>query len=74
MRSGRALLAGAAYFAIVFVAGSCLGVIRMLWVTPHLGPTLAVAIETPLMLAVSLAGLPMGVGALFAGRRRRATV
>ncbi len=49
----RALSAGMAYFAIVFAAGFVLGAVRNLLVVPRLGETGAVAIELPIMLAVS---------------------
>lgn len=46
-------IAGLAYFAIVFAAGFALGVLRVLVLVPHLGETLAVIIEGPVILAVS---------------------
>jgi hypothetical protein len=49
----RALIAGAAYFAVVFAFGFALGTIRTLFVTPRLGELVAVAAETPAMLAAS---------------------
>ena len=48
-----ALKAGLSYFAIVFAAGFVFGTIRALALAPHLGGTLAVAAELPVMLAVS---------------------
>jgi hypothetical protein len=48
-----AIKAGAAYFAVVFVVGFILGTIRALLVVPNLGPTIAVLIEIPIMLAIS---------------------
>jgi len=48
-----ALKAGLAYFAIVFAAGFLLGTVRVLALVPFLGETFAVAIEGPVILAVS---------------------
>ena len=50
---GRALRAGAAYFAVVFAFGFGFGTIRTLLVAPRLGELVAVAAEAPAMLAVS---------------------
>lgn len=38
------------YFALVFAAGLVLGPIRVLWLEPVIGQTLAVACEAPLLL------------------------
>lgn len=46
----RVLLAGAAYFASVFVAAFALGAIRTFLLEPRLGETLAVAIEAPFLI------------------------
>lgn len=48
-----ALKAGLAYFAIVFSVGALLGTLRVLVLAPRSGELLAVAIELPVMLAVS---------------------
>lgn len=48
-----ALKAGIAYFAIVFAAGFALGVLRVLAVAPRVGELGAVAIELPVILALS---------------------
>lgn len=45
--------AGTAYVAIVFLIAFALGTVRVLLVAPRLGPTVAVLLETPLILAVS---------------------
>jgi hypothetical protein len=50
----RIVIAAVAYFAIVFAVGMALGPIRVLWLEPRLGPTLAVLIETPFLLAAML--------------------
>lgn len=49
----RALSAGALYFAVVFAAGFALGAIRGLVIAPAIGETAAVAIELPIILAIS---------------------
>ena len=48
-----AIKAGIAYFALVFAIGFALGAIRVLFVAPQLGAAGAVAIELPVMLALS---------------------
>jgi hypothetical protein len=48
----RIVAAAFAYFAIVFGAGWILGPIRVLWLEPRLGPTLAVVCEAPFLLVV----------------------
>jgi ABC-type uncharacterized transport system permease subunit len=45
--------AGTVYFALVFGAGFILGTLRVLIVTPKLGESVAVALELPVMLALS---------------------
>ena len=49
----RSLLAGAAYFAVVFATGFALGVVRVLVTAPRLGETGAVLLEVPIILAAS---------------------
>jgi hypothetical protein len=45
--------AGLAYFLGVFVVAFCLGMIRTLVVAPRVGATVAVLLETPIILVVS---------------------
>jgi uncharacterized membrane protein YciS (DUF1049 family) len=40
------------YFAVVFAAGFLLGPIRVFWLEPQVGPTIAVLCEAPFLLAV----------------------
>ena len=47
-----ALRAGLVYFALIFAAGFLLGTLRVFVVLPHLGPTIAVLIELPVILAI----------------------
>ena len=48
-----AVVAGVAYFAIVFSIGFALGTARTLLIAPRLGEVGAVLLETPAMLAAS---------------------
>jgi hypothetical protein len=50
-RASRLLRAAAFYFVIVFAVGLLLGPPRVLWLEPWLGKTLAVALETPFLIA-----------------------
>jgi hypothetical protein len=52
-RMGRAWRAGVVYFLAVFAAGFVLGVLRTLFVSPHIGVLAAVAVELPIVLAVA---------------------
>ena len=48
--------AAGVYFAMVFAVGLALGPVRVLWLEPLLGPTIAVLCEAPLLiLAMSIA-------------------
>lgn len=49
----RAILAGLAYFGVVFAAGFALGTLRVLVLAPKLGESTAVLVELPIILAVS---------------------
>ena len=48
-----ALVAGAAYFAVLFGAGTAFGLARVLFVSPHLGVLGGVLVELPTMLALA---------------------
>lgn len=47
----RVAAAAVLYFAIVFGVGFVLGPIRVLWLEPRLGPTIAAVCEAPFLLA-----------------------
>jgi hypothetical protein len=49
----RTIFAAGAYFAIVFACGFVLGAVRLMAIAPRTGPTTAVLLELPLMLAAS---------------------
>lgn len=51
MKAG--FLAGAAYFAVLFGAGAALGLVRVLFVSPHLGALGGVLVELPIMMALA---------------------
>ena len=66
----RLLIASGGYFGVVFAVGLLLGPIRVLWLEPWLGATLAVLCEMPFLLAAmgwaarnapKWAGLPRGL-------------
>lgn len=48
------VLAGAAYFALVFTLGFVLGIVRVLWLAPRFGGEAAILLELPVMLIASL--------------------
>ena len=48
------LKAGVFYFLLVFGVGLILGPIRILWVAPRLGASVAELLEAPIMLVVSV--------------------
>lgn len=51
--SGSAVLAGAAYFALIFPVAFLLGVLRTLVLEPLTGELVAVALEVPVLLALA---------------------
>lgn len=48
-----AVKTGALYFALIFALGFVLGTVRVLWLAPMAGETLAVLAEQPIMLTAS---------------------
>lgn len=51
-RKRHIVAAAALYFAAVFAVGVVLGPLRVLWLEPLVGPTIAVLCESPLLLIV----------------------
>ena len=49
----NAIRAGAAYFVMVFICAFAIGTVRVLFVAPRTGPTAAVMLEAPILLAIS---------------------
>lgn len=49
----RIAKAGASYFAIIFALGFVLGTMRVLWLAPKVGETMAGFIEMPFILGAS---------------------
>jgi hypothetical protein len=67
-KGSRVLTAAAVYFVIVFAVGLVLGPVRVLWIEPWLGPTLAILCEAPLLIiamivAARIAPTLVGLGA-----------
>ncbi len=50
----RTLKAGVLYFAVVLGCGVVLGIIRTLWIVPHVGTRMAELMEAPIMLTVTM--------------------
>lgn len=57
----RVAKAAALYFVMVFLVGLALGPIRVSWVEPVLGQTLAVSLEAPLLIAAMAIAAPRAV-------------
>ncbi|MFN0114932.1 MAG: hypothetical protein ACKVPY_09675 [Paracoccaceae bacterium] len=53
--TGRAAIAGALYFLVVFAAAFVIGAIRVTLVAPRTGALTAVALELPVLLAIAWA-------------------
>lgn len=49
----KAIRAGALYFTMAFGTGFVLGVFRIMWLMPRVGPRVAELMELPVMLVVS---------------------
>jgi hypothetical protein len=54
----RVAKAAALYFVLVFLVGLALGPIRVVWIEPALGQTLAVLLEAPLLMAAMAIAAP----------------
>jgi hypothetical protein len=65
------LKAGAAYFALVFLVGFALGILRVLVIAPRVGETFAVFLEAPVILAASWLASRECVGRLRVRARAR---
>lgn len=50
-RKRTIVTAASIYFALVFAVGLLAGPVRVMWIEPVLGTTIAVLLETPLLLA-----------------------
>ena len=53
LAKGNSLIAGLAYFAIVFALGFVLGLVRVPFLVPRVGETTAVLIELPIILTLA---------------------
>ena len=49
----RVMMAALAYWGAVFAPAFALGVVRTLWLAPQIGALAAVAVEVPIVLAIS---------------------
>lgn len=75
----RAVLAGFVYFAVVYLAGFALGLLREVLIAPVVGRVAAVLVEMPLMLVVMVlaaksVGRRMAVPSDIASRLRMGVV
>ena len=50
---GQPVIVGLGYFGCVFAAGFALGALRMAFIVPLLGKTVAVAMELPIILVIA---------------------
>jgi hypothetical protein len=64
----KILAAALLYFAIVFGAGFVLGPVRVLFIEPRVGATVAVLLETPVLLAAMIIGARIAVRFFALGR------
>ena len=64
----KILAAALLYFAIVFGAGFVLGPVRVLFIEPRVGATVAVLLETPILLAAMIIGARIAVRFFALGR------
>jgi len=53
MSMSRIMLAATLYVLAVFAVAFLLGAVRVMWIVPRVGPFWAVAVEVPLVIAVS---------------------
>lgn len=65
---------GLRYFAGVFVAGFALGTVRTLWLVPEVGEYVAVRLELPVMLVISVIWCRYLLGDRHLGRGQRAVM